>query len=114
MEKKKKYWLNEYGERYWYKKSDMSIVAYRAYYWKDRVSFIHEGSVHYAKNYGWSTGNRKHIGNDITYTEFKKQKSDWIPIEDHKKYAEELMNVLYSPEEVEKLKIERYIDKYNL
>lgn len=113
MEKKNKYWLNEYGERYWYKKTNMSIVAYRPYSWKDSVSFIDEGSVHYAENYGWSTGNRKYI-NSITYSEFKKQKNDWIPIKDHKEYAEKLMSFLYSPEEVEKLKLESNIHKYNL
>lgn len=90
----KKYWLNEYGERYWYKKSDMTIVAHRAYYWVDRIVFINEGSTHYAEGYGWSTGDRHHIGGDITYTEFKKQLDDWVPIEDHKEYAE-MLNYFY-------------------
>jgi len=86
----KKYWLNEYGERYWYKKSDMTIVAYRAYHWVDRITFINEGSTHYVEGYGWSTGDRLYIGKETTYTEFKKQLDEWVPIEDHKKYAEEL------------------------
>lgn len=38
----KKYWLNEWGKRYWYKKSDMTIVAHRSYHWVDRVTFINE------------------------------------------------------------------------
>ena len=88
-----KYWLNEYGERYWYKKSDMTIVAYRAYHWVDRITFINEGSTHYAVGYGWSTSDR-HVLGGITYTELKNELNDWVPIEDHKKYAE-MLNDFY-------------------
>lgn len=92
MKKLKKYWLNEYGERYWYKKSDMAITAHRSYYWVDRVMFLEEGSVHWVEDKQiWSTSDRHHNqGPDITYAEFKKQIDDWEPIENFQEYAKEL------------------------
>ena len=90
MEEDKKYWLNEFGDRYWYKKADKTITAHRSYHWVDRVTFIKEGSVHYLEDKGiWSTGDRLHIG-ETTYTKFKEEEKDWVPIENFWKYAEEL------------------------
>lgn len=90
MEEDKKYWLNEFGNRYWYKKSDKTKTANRSYHWVDRVTFINEGSVHYVEEKGiWSTGDRKVLGG-TTYTKFKEEEKDWVPIENFEKYAEEL------------------------
>lgn len=91
-EKRKKYWLNEYGSRYWYKKSNMSITAHRSYHWVDRVSFLEEATVNWLEDKQiWSTSDRHHNqGPDITYTEFKKQLENWTPIENFDEYASHL------------------------
>jgi len=102
MTEDKKYWLNEFGERYWYKKSDITITAHRSYHWLNRITFIKEGSVHYVEDKGiWSTGDRRHIG-ETTYTKFKEEEDNWVPIQSFWKYAEELK---YEYD---------YIRKYNL
>lgn len=95
-EERNKYWLNEFGDRYWYKNTDMSITAHRSYYWVDRVSFIEESSVHWVEDKEiWSTSDRHHNqGPDITYTEFNKQLENWTPIENFYEYARELKDYL--------------------
>lgn len=92
MKNSKKYWLNEFGLRYWYKNSNMSITACRLYHWVDKISLIEEGSVYWVEDKQiWTTSDRKHIGS-ISYTEFKKQKllDDWTAIENFDDYAKKL------------------------
>ena len=95
-EEKDKYWLDDYGSRYWYKNTDMSISAHRSYHWVDRVTFIHESSVHWIDDKNiWSTSDRHcNVGPDIRYTEFKNQLDDWTPIENFDEYAKELKDYL--------------------
>ena len=93
MEEKNKYWLNEYGERYWYKKSDITINAHRAYYWVNRVTFIKVGKVEFIKSdeiipYDhWTTSDRRYLKGEKTYTEFKNEIEDWEPIENYDEYT---------------------------
>lgn len=97
--KEHKYWLNEYGERYWYKNSDMSITAHRPYHWVNRVSFIKESNVIWVEPsnlipYGhYTTTDRKSLG-ETTYTNFKKEIDQWIPIKDFDEYTLQLKNLL--------------------
>ena len=49
MKDNKKYWLNEYGERYWINEK-LNITLYRPYHWVDSISIIDE------------TDSRRHIG----------------------------------------------------
>lgn len=86
---KNKYWLNEYGERYWYKKSDITITACRAYYWVDRVVFIHESSVYEYELGKWTTSDR-HGKGETTYLDFKNEFDKWVPIENWEEYVEML------------------------
>jgi len=97
----KKYWLNEHGKRYWYSKSNMSFTACRAYEWVDRVMFIHESAVYFVKDKNiWTTTNR-HSRGEMSYTIFKKDIDNWIPIENYDDY-------------VLKLKIYLECEKYNI
>lgn len=85
-----KYWLNEWGERYWYKNSDITITAHRAYHWVDRVIFINEGSVYLYNENKWSTSDRLGLGSK-KYSEFmKEQIQEWTPIEDYQEYCKML------------------------
>ena len=86
MEEKNKYWLDEYGERYWYKNSDITISAHRAFYWVDRIIFLNEGSVYEYEKRKFSTSDRRVVG-EMTYTKFKKQLNDWTPIENFQEYC---------------------------
>lgn len=88
--KSKKYWLNEWGERYWYKNSDITITAHRSYHWVDRIVFIEESSVIWLEDKQvWTTSDRHcNQGPDITYTKFKEQLNDWTPIEDYDEYTQ--------------------------
>lgn len=41
----KKYWLNEWGLRYWHHKDDDNIVLMRSYYWVDSIIGTKSGVV---------------------------------------------------------------------
>ena len=86
----KRYWLNEYGSRYWYKNSDITKTAHRSYHWVDSISFIHESSVAFYNDH-WTTSDR-HCTGGTTYTKFKEEDiENWTPIEDFDKYTEMLV-----------------------
>jgi hypothetical protein len=101
MEKKNKYWLDEYGERSWYKKSDITITAHRPYYWVDKMYFIREGAVNEYRPGKWTTSNRTAIHGDMSFTEFQNHIDDWVPIENFDDY-------------VQLLRLEYDARKYNL
>lgn len=95
VEEDKTYWLNKWGQRYWYKNSDISITANRAYHWVDKVVFIHESKVVWYEPsdlipYGhYSTTERHHVG-ETSYTKFKETEDEWTPIENFDDYTEML------------------------
>jgi len=89
MEEKNKYWLNDYGDRYWYKNSDITKTAHRSYHWVDRVTFIHESSVSFYNDH-WTTSDRHNL-HDTTYTLFKNEIEDWTPIENFDEYTKMLV-----------------------
>ena len=107
MEEDRKYWLDKHGNRYWYKNSDISITANRAYHWVDRVIFIKESKVIWAEPsklipYGhYTTTERKFHGDEMTYTKFKEEINDWTPIENFDDY-------------IKLLKFEYEVRKYNI
>jgi hypothetical protein len=97
VEEDKKYWLDKYGERYWYKNSDVSITANRAYYWKDRVIFTHESKVVWCEPselipYGHYSTTDRHILHETTYTSFSASldTDEWTPIDNFETYTEML------------------------
>jgi hypothetical protein len=59
----KMYWLNEFGLRTWKAKKGTNI-AQRSYYWCDRVIIMNSERM---------------VLEDITFTEFIKDKKNWIP-----------------------------------
>lgn len=104
MEERNEYWLNDYGERYWHRKDDISMTAHRSYYWVDRVSFIHEKTTHYVKEKKiWSTGDRLHVGKDKTFTDFKNELDDWVPILDFWEYTRILNKYYRNKDRIDKI-----------
>jgi len=98
---KNDHWLNEYGERYWYKNSDITITAHRSFHWVDRISFIKESNVEWmicCSRYGnvpselipyghYTTTGRNHLGG-MTYTKFKEKIDEWTPIDNFDDYIQ--------------------------
>lgn len=114
MVSKKKYWLNEYGERYWYFKSDPTITAHRAYYWVDRIVYIHERTVRKISDDSMfnpghlTTSDRRCLGSDEfnhpdTYTEFKKEGKLWIPIENYDIYIRNVLLPIYRKRKINQI-----------
>lgn len=89
--KNNEHWLNEFGNRYWYKNSDISITANRSYYWVDRVIFIKESEVIWAKSIlvpeHYTTTGRQHLS-ETTYTKFKEEIDEWTPIDNFDDYIQ--------------------------
>lgn len=91
--KNNKHWLNEWGERYWYKNSDITITAHRSYHWVDRITFIKESNVIWCEPsdlipYGhYTTTDRHHLGG-TTYTKFKEEIDEWTPIDNFDDYIQ--------------------------
>jgi len=75
----KRYWLNEWGLRYWTNKNDKYLTAQRSYHWVDRITFIDE-----------SEGSRKYVGDETTFTEFIENEEHWHPMS--KKQYEKIIN----------------------
>lgn len=98
MEKIKKYWLNEYGERYWYLKTDITKTAHRSYHWVDRISYLNEGSVTEYDDNGTiklTTSDRlviskPNFNHPDKYSDFKFEKKLWQPIKDYQEYTKML------------------------
>ncbi len=82
MEDNKRYWLNEWGLRYWTNKNDKYLTAQRSYHWVDRITFIDE-----------SEGSRKYVGDETTFTEFIENEEHWHPMS--KKQYEKIINDLH-------------------
>ena len=78
----KRYWLNEWGLRYWTNKNDKYLTAQRSYHWVDRITFIDE-----------SEGSRKYVGDETTFTEFIENEEHWHPMS--KKQYEKIINDLH-------------------
>ena len=83
----KKYWLNEFGNRYWLKKDNATLFANRPYHWVDLVSFIDESELHYD-----GSPKRKHVGS-MTFSEFITQKDDWIIIDKQYERKQKLLKI---------------------
>ena len=91
MNDNKKYWLNEYGERYWINE-ELNITLYRPYHWVDSIYIIDE------------TDSRRHIGsmkfstlNDIIYSSVYNKYyifSDFVKIDKNYYRRKKIANII--------------------
>jgi len=86
-----KYWLNEWGSRYWISKTIPYLYVHRPYYWCDIVSFIDESKI----ENGYIP--RKYV-KSMKFSEFILQENDWI-----------IMDIKYE----RKQKLEKLLQRHN-
>ena len=74
----KKYWLNEFGRRYWVRKDNPTYFATIPYHWVDMVNFIDESEVDSdvnSINFGYRY--RKYV-DSVKFSDFILKDDDWV------------------------------------